>query len=552
MTFHLTLLDLAGMVALLLWGVRMVQTGIQRAFGPRLRLLLSAALRNRFKALLAGFGVTAVLQSSTATGLMVAGFAASGLVELTPALAAMLGANIGTTLIVQAMSFDVSSVAPAFILVGVVMFRRGYATRTRDLGRVAVGLGLMLLALHSLLELMTPYEDVPSLRILMGAIATEPLLDILVAALLAWVAHSSVAVVLLIGSFAAKGVVPPDAAIALVLGANLGSALNPFFEGSGGDDPVARRLPAGNLLNRVVGCVLGGLALPWLGPLLVQLVPDNARLVADFHTLFNVVLAALFLPLLSPFAALLRRWLPARVDQVDPSRPLYLHEGAREAPVVAIASAAREALRLSDVLEAMLQGARDALEKGDRRRIGETKRLDDVLDKLNTAIKAYLTSLDVEAMTDTDLRRVEEILTFSTNLEHAGDVVDRNLIGLAAKRLKRGLSFSREGQAELAGIMDRLIANLRAAAAVFMTEDPRAARLLAAEKQAFRDLEALATQTHFGRLRAGRVATTETSALHLDLLRDLKRVNTHLVAAAAYPVLKEHGELLPNRLRPED
>ncbi len=548
----LTLLDLAGMVALLLWGVRMVQTGIQRAFGPRLRLFLSTSLRNRFKALLAGFGVTAVMQSSTATGLMVAGFAASGLVELTPALAAMLGANIGTTLIVQALSFDVSGLSPAFILLGVIMFRRGDATRTRDLGRVAIGLGLMLLALHRLLELMTPYEDVPSLRILLGAIGTEPLLDILVAAALAWAAHSSVAIVLLIGSFAAKGVVPPDAAIALVLGANLGSALNPFFEGPGSDDPVARRLPLGNLINRIFGCVLGALALPWLGPLLVQLLPGDARLVADVHTLFNVVLAALFLPLLTPFAALLRRWLPVRIDQVDPSRPIYLYEAARESPVVAIASAAREALRLADVLEVMLQGARDALEKGDRRRIAETRRLDDVLDKINTAIKAYLTSLDAEAMTDADHRRVEEILMFSTNLEHAGDVVDKNLMGLAAKRLKRGLSFSREGQVELTGITDRLIANLRAAAAVFMTEDPRAARLLAAEKQAFRDLEAAATQTHFGRLRAGRVATTETSTLHLDLLRDLKRVNTHLVAAAAYPVLKEHGELLPNRLRPED
>jgi phosphate:Na+ symporter len=476
----------------------------------------------------------------------------AGLVELTPALAAMLGANIGTTLIVQALSFNVSSFASALILVGVVMFRRGDATRTRDLGRVVVGFGLMLLALHRLFELITPYEDVPSLRLLLGAVATEPLLDILIAAALAWAAHSSVAVVLLIGSFAAKGVVPPDAAFALVLGANLGAALNPVLEGPANDDPVARRLPLGNLLNRLTGCVIGGLALPYVGLLLVQLEPDNARVVADFHTLFNVVLAALFFPLLSPFAALLRRWLPARVDQVDPSRPAYLHNAAREAPVVAIGSAAREALRLADVLEAMLQGARDALEKGDRRRIGETRRMDDVLDKLNAAIKAYLTSLDAEAMTEADHRRLEQILTFSTNLEHAGDVVDKNLIGLASKRLKRGLSFSHEGQAELARIKDRMIVNLRAAATVFMTEDPRAARLLAAEKEAFRDLEAAASQTHFERLRAGKVATTETSALHLDVLRDLKRVNTHLVAAAAYPVLKGQGELLPNRLRPEE
>jgi phosphate:Na+ symporter len=552
MTFRLTLLDLAGMVALLLWGVRMVQTGIQRAFGPRLRQVLGAALGNRFKAFAAGLGVTAILQSSTATGLMVAGFAAGGLVDLVPALAAMLGANVGTTLIVQLLSFDVSSLGPALILIGVVMFRRGDASRTRDLGRVVIGLGLMLLALHQLLELITPYEDVPSLRILLGAISTEPLLDILVAATLAWAAHSSVAVVLLVVSFATKGVVPPDAAFALVLGANLGTAINPLLEGTPGDDPVAKRLPIGNLVNRLVGCAIAVLAMPYLGPLLVQLEPNNARAVADFHTLFNLLMAVLFFPFLSPLAALLRRWLPTRIGQADPSRPIYLHNAARETPVVAIGSAAREALRLADVLEAMLTGARDALVKGDRRRVDETRRMDDVLDKLNAAIKAYLTSLDPEAMTDADHRRVDEILAFATNIEHAGDVVDKNLMSLAAKRLKRGLAFSREGQAELAQMLDRLVVNLRAAASLFMTGDPRAARLLASEKEAFRDLETAATQTHFDRLRAGRVETAETSALHLDALRDLKRVNTHLVAAAAYPVLKGQGDLLPNRLRALD
>src|SRR6201995_3347984 len=236
MDFPLTLIDLAGTVALLLWGVRMVQTGVQRAFGPKLRLLLASALRNRFKAFLAGLGVTAILQSSTATGLMVTGFAAGGLVELVPALAVMLGANVGTTLIVQALSFDVSGLAPCLFLIGILMFRRSDVSRTPDLGRMAIGIGLMLLALHQLLDLITPYEDVPSLRLFLGAISTEPVLDLLLAAVLTWAAHSSVAVVLLAMSLASKGVVPPHAAFALVLGANLGTALNPVLEGvSGGD-----------------------------------------------------------------------------------------------------------------------------------------------------------------------------------------------------------------------------------------------------------------------------------------------------------------------------
>jgi phosphate:Na+ symporter len=551
LSFPVTVVDLAGSVALLLWGIRMVQTGIQRAFGAKLRNFLAHALRGRIKAFLAGAGVTAILQSSTATGLMVTGFVSAGLVDLVPALAVMLGANVGTTLIVQVLSFNVAEVAPALILIGVIMFQRATAG-PRDFGRVLIGLGLLLLALHQFIGLLDPYEDNPSVRLLLGSISTQPVLDVLLAAGLTWAAHSSVAVVLLAMSFAAQGTVPPDAAFALVLGANLGTAINPVLEGGTGDDPAAKRLPVGNLLNRGIGVAATLLVLPYLGRLMVTLEPDNARAVADFHTAFNVVLAIVFFPLLRPYAALLKRCLPTRISPSDPSRPLYLDPSAREAPVVALGGAAREALRMTDVIEAMLQGLRDALSRPDRRHISEIKRLDDIIDKLNAAIKAYLVSLDPESLGEDDHRRMNEILTFATNIEQAGDIIDRNLLGLAAKLLKRGLTFSEEGKSELLQLTDRLIANARQAGSLFMTEDLRAARLLANEKQAFRDSEAVATSSHFARLRAGQIETAETSALHLDILRDLKAVNSHLVAAAAYPVLERNSDLLPNRLRSDE
>ena len=299
MDFPFTLLNLAGSVALLLWGVHMVQTGVQRVFGAKLRSFLSRALRNRFKAFLAGIGVTAVVQSSTATGLMVTGFAAGGLVDLVPALAVMLGANVGTTLIVQVLSFDVAEIAPALILIGILMFRRASAA-PRDFGRVLIGLGLMLMALQNFINLLAPYEDVPSLRLLLGAITTQPLLDVVLAAGLTWAAHSSVAVVLLVMSFAAKGTVPPEAAFALVLGANLGTAINPVLEGATGQDPAAKRLPIGNLLNRVIGVAIALAALGPVSRLMVVFAPDNARAVADFHTAFNLVLALVFLSTTRP------------------------------------------------------------------------------------------------------------------------------------------------------------------------------------------------------------------------------------------------------------
>ena len=396
--------------------------------------------------------------------------------------------------------------------------------------------------------MITPFEDVPSLRMLLGAVTTDPLIDVLLAAGLTWAAHSSVAVVLLIMAFAAQQVVPPHAAFALVLGANLGTALNPLLESGVSGDPAAKRLPIGNLVNRVVGCALALALLNWIGPALVTIEPDVGRAVADFHTGFNIVLALLFFPLLKPFAKLLVRLLPARADMADPSQPMYLDGAARETPSIALAGAAREALRMVDVFEAMLRGALNSLNRGDRKRVAETARMDNVLDRLDTAIKEYLTSLDTDALDEADHRRLSEILAFTTNLEHAGDIVEKSLMPLAAKRIKRGVSFSEANREEIRGMLDRLSSNARAAAAVFMTEDPRAARELLGEKEVFRELELRATEEHFGRARTGRAENIEMGKLLLDIVRDLKRVNAHL-AAAAYPILDGRGELLPSRLK---
>ena len=387
-----------------------------------------------------------------------------------------------------------------------------------------------------------------SLRLLLGTIATVPVIDVIVGAALTWAAHSSVAIVLLTMSFAVQGVVPPQAAFALVLGANLGTALNPLFEAGSTGDPSARRLPIGNLLNRLVGCILGLALLGVIGRWLVSFEPDASRAFADFHTLFNLLMAALFFPVLGPLARLLRWLLPARAVPSDPSRPAYLDQAALEIPAVALAAASREGLRMADVLETMLHAALEALDRGDRKSIAETKRLDDVLDRLNSAIKDYLTSLDHEALDVEDDRRLSEILAFIINLEHAGDIVERGVVANLAKRAKRNLAFSREGTSEIHGMLQRLATNVRTAAAVFMTDDARAARELLGEKEVFRDLETKATEAHFARIRAGRVESVETSALHLDLLRDLKRINAH-ITAAAYPVLEKRGELLSSRLK---
>jgi phosphate:Na+ symporter len=537
-----------GGVALLLWGLHMVHSGIVRAFGSDLRRILGTALHNRFLAFAAGIIVTALLQSSTATGLMTASFVTGGAVDLAPALAIMLGANVGTTLIVQALSFNVTAVAPLLFLVGVIAFKRGGQTRTRDLGRVAIGIGLMLLSLHILLDTLAPAEEAPAVRMLLAAITGDSFLCVLMAAVLTWVAHSSVTVVLLIMSLAYSGFITPVAALALTLGANLGSAINPVIEGSNNSNPASYRLPVGNLFNRLVGCAV---ALPFLHPIadaLSRFEPNVSRMTAEFHTAFNLVLAIVFILPLGWLASLLTRFLPERAKPNNPAAPLYLDETALSTPSVALACAEREVLHLGDIVETMFRQAMTALMTDDRRLVAEVSRMDNAVDKLDEAVKLYVTRLTRESLDERDGYRAMEIVAFSINLEHIGDIIDKNLMELAQKKIKRKLAFSKQGAAELEAFHQEVMSNLKLAFSVFMSGDVKIARQLIAEKATLRTAELAAAESHLERLRERRPESIESSSLHLDVLRDLKRIHSH-ICSVAYPVLERAGALQPSRLR---
>jgi phosphate:Na+ symporter len=535
------LLDLMGGVAMLLWGLHMVQSGILRAFGADLRHFLSKALRNRFAAFAAGFGLTALLQSSTATGLMTSSFAAEGMVGLVPALAIMLGANVGTTLIVQVLSFNIAAVAPILFIIGLIAFRLGAGGRFKDVGRVAIGLGLMLLALHILLDILAPAENVPAVRTLLGAITGDPVISVLIGAAVTWAAHSSVATVLLVMSLVYSNFLSPTAALALVLGANLGSAVNPLFEGVRRDDPASYRLPAGNLLNRLVGVALFLPFLPSITSVLQQVEPNTAKMTAAFHIAFNVVLAAGFIGLLDPLAVLLMKVFPERKAAADPSAPRYLDPGVLETPSLALVDAARETLRMGDFVEVMLRQVMTALLTNDRSLALDVSRMDNAVDRLDEEIKLYVTKLTRGSLDEREGRRAMEIIAFVINLEHIGDIIDKNLSELATKKVKRRLQFSAEGAAELAAFHKRVVESLTIAFAVFMTGDVTEARKLIAEKTQLRNAELAAAERHLERLREGRPETLETTSLHLDVLRDLKRIHSH-ICSVAYPVLEAAGK----------
>jgi phosphate:Na+ symporter len=537
----LVLLDLMGGVALLLWGLHMVQSGILRAFGPDLRRVLGKTLGNRFSAFAAGLGLTGLLQSSTATALLTTSFAAEGLLSLVAALAIMLGANVGTTLIVQALSFNIAAVAPVLFVLGLVAFRSGPRSRIKDIGRVCIGLGLMLLSLHILLDTLAPAENAPGVRVVMGSITGDPVLCIVIAALVTWAVHSSVASVLLIMSLAYSQFITPYAALALVLGANLGSAINPVFEGARRDDPASYRLPVGNLINRVVGIVL---VLPFLNTIAEHLhvwQPDLAKMTAAFHIAFNVGTAIIFIGLLDTMSRLLTHLLPDRVQETDPARPRYLDETALETPSLALADAAREVLRMGDIVEIMMRKVMAAMMTGDRVLVDQVTKMDNVVDGLDEAIRLYVTKLMRGSLDESESRRAMEIISFAINLEHIGDIIDKSLSELAAKKIKRRFQFSVEGAEELAAFHKRTMDSLRIAFGVFMSGDPNEARKLLVEKTALKNTELAAVERHLDRLREGRPETIETTSLHLDVLRDLRRIHSH-ICSVAYPVLDAAGQ----------
>lgn len=540
------LLTLLGSVALMLWGVRMVRTGMTRAFGPQLRTMLWQASQKRVTAFGTGIVVSAILQSSTATALLLASFAGRGLIPLAPALAIMLGADVGTTLVAQVFALDIKWLWSVALVLGYVLFSIGLTDKMKHIGRILMGLGMLLLALQTLGVVSLAIRESATLPTLIQALSDEVIIAALIGLILTWLAHSSLAMVLFIMLLTAGGSLPLQLAVVLVIGANIGGAIAPLTALSGSPIP-ARRVPLGNLIARS-SVALAMLpfatfiadAIAWIGA-------DAGWSVLLFHMAFNVIVALVFMPLLGPLAELTTRLLHVPESESDSHKPLHLDSSVLETPSEALGCAIRETLHLGDVVVDMLQRSLPAITSNDNRLVKEVERLDDTVDTLYDAIKHYLIRASKEEMDDQESLRYDEVLSFTTNLEHIGDIVDKNLMELATKRIKNRYSFSPEGLDEITKFHRKVVDNFQLALNVFATRDVALARKLLNEKTSIRDWEFEAADRHFGRLRSGRTDSIETSSIHIDILRDLKRINSHLTSVA-YPILEAVGELSKSRL----
>jgi phosphate:Na+ symporter len=541
------LLALLSAVALLVWGTHMVRTGFLRVYGANLRRILRASTGSRLTAMAAGIGVTGLIQSSSATALLTSSFAGQGLIDASAALAVMLGADVGTSLMVQVFALNLSWLSPLFLMLGVILHLGRKATKIGQIGRILIGLGLMILALQMIGAATKPLTQAQGVQVVFSSISGDVLLDMLLGALLAIGSYSSLAVVLLTASLAASHVIPGPVAIAVVLGANLGSGLSVVLSTLRANTE-ARRVPMGNLIFKLSGCVLVLPLLGLIGGWFANVGLEPERQVIYFHVGFNLALAILFLGAVGPVARLTERILPSDELQDSPGKPKYLDPTALQTPALAMGCAAREALRLGDIVQVMLNGMMTVLRTNDLKLSEELRKMDDMVDDLYTAIKLYLTQISREALDEREGKRWADIIQFTINMEHAGDIIERILINLADKKIRHDLDFSVAGMAEIEDLHARLLAHLQLGLSVFLNGDLKCAQQLLAGKDQFRSLELRYADNHLARLSDNTPHSIETSSLHLDLISDMKRINS-LFCSIAYPILDEAGVLAPSRLR---
>ncbi|WP_454711972.1 Na/Pi cotransporter family protein [Cupriavidus nantongensis] len=521
------LLSLMSGVALLIWGAHVTRHGMLALLGPRLRLALAAGTASPARGFLAGLGVTALIQSSSATALMTSAFVAGGLVSLPAALPIVLGADVGTSLMARLLSVDISWLSPLLLVTGIALRLSGKASVRGQAGEVIVGLGLITLALQLIRLYATPLLHAPIVHAIFTSLGNDALLALVIGALLALLAYSSLAAVLLTATLAMGGVIGPATALPLVLGANLGSGLIACLANSG-SAPAARRVSLANLMFRVAG-ILAFLplldAMPWL---LSRLGSSAATMAIDFHMAFNVALAATLIWFVKPVASLCNRWLPDAHDDAAPGGARYLSQNDLRHPSVALGNATREVVRIGDVIEDMLSGMKLSVTGNDRVINARCRALDDRIDDLYASVKMYLTDVDAGSLDDDDSARWDEIMLVNINLEYAGDIVERILADLDQRKLSRNYRFSDEGSGELLELCDLLVANLRTRMSLFVANDREAAGLLRECANEFQARAERFMARHIARVAQRRAASVETSGLHLDVLRELVQMNALL------------------------
>lgn len=550
MSGSVILLHLAGAIALLLFATRMVRTGVERAYGDALRHRLRRTLRNPVLTVLTGTALAIAFQSSTAVTLLIGGFAGAGIVSGAAGQLAVRGAEVGSALAVKLLSFDLEPLIPVCLTAGTVMFMATERRDWRQVGRILVGIGLLLLSLRMIGEASEPLRESRLLPVMIDYLSGDLVTAYLLAALMTWLFTSSIAAVLLLVTLAGRGLIPAELGIVLVLGVNLGSSIiAPVLTRH--DPPAARTVPIGNLLMRGVGSLAVLAAVLWQKPALGFLGAAEQDQIVNAHILFNCLILVVSLP----FSGLIYRCSeklvglgsPKAAEPLDAVELSALDESVVAAPSQALANAAREVVRVCETIEIMLKRIIELYDQADAAQIKALADLDDRVDRKHAAIKLYLAKVTQHPLTQQEAHRCQELVGACVKLEQVGDIIVRNMLVHVRKKADRNLEFTGEGWNELLAFHGAVLANARLTFNVLVSRDRETALQIVHEKDRLRGLEKRLGESHFLRLRDGTVKSVETSSIHLDTIRDLKQINS-LLASIAYPVLEEQGLLSESRL----
>lgn len=548
------LVSLAGATMFLLFAVRMVRTGIERSYGASFQRLLTGT-GSQVHAGGVGIGLALVLQSSAAVTLLVTGFAAGGYLSFATGLAIVLGGDLGSALIIQILSFNLDWLVPVLLALGGYLFVKTEGKKLRQAGRILMGIAFILISLRFLREAMDPIRDSAFLPAVAGYLARDYITAFLVGGALAFVMHSSVAAILMCVTLVQIGAIPFEAGLSLVLGANFGSGFIPVWL-SRGMSVTARRIPFANLGLRGTWAVICLFLVN--SPLLAALIGGNVlqsiekgQLLVYAHLAFNGSLLLLALPICTRIEPVMARLFSEPVSATDTGlngRPVSaLEHGVYGPPTQVLANLKRELLRMTDLVETMFRPLADLYQSGDKDQIKALQALDPEVNLCLSGIRAYVAGIPDDEFTKAELKAAREMVEYAIRLETAGDVAARRLAVLAGDLHKKNLRFSTAGWGEILRMHEAIMANLRLASNVLISNDLESARLLNSEKTELKRMERDSRKRHLKRLQSGERHSFDSSDIHLETLRALREFNSH-VAAVSYPLLYQNGQLLETRL----
>ena len=467
---------------------------------------------------------------------LVISFAEIAPLALSQSLAVVLGADLGSTVTVQILSFRIYRYAFLVISVGVICFLWGRKGTLRAIGQGVLGFGIVLLALMFLANAASEIGTITSLRLLMADLGEAPLVAFLWGAIASVLFQSGTAVMILLIAFTQQGVLPVSAVLPLVLGANVGGT-SVAFTASSGLAEEGRRIAWGHLLMKALGAAL---FLPFFSAaqgFLSFLSPDPFRIVANAHTMFNFTLAILFFPFVPRLASALSRAFPEKDPATSAGKPAYLDREHLPATGAALGQVAREIVRMADMIQEMQEMALQAVRGMEADLAVRIARADDDVDRLTREVKVFLSKLGEGALDPEQTRRAVAYISIVSDLENIGDFLDKTLGEHVRKMTERNQRFSEEGVRELESLMLEVGSMYGEAVSAFVTRDKRAAAIVISRKEVVGQMERQLRIAHIHRLQKGTPESLESSAAHLDILSSWKVIASHC-ASIAYDVIQ--------------